>query len=124
MASLKDATEFLFGVKIDKKTEWIINIFLLIFLSAVFLIMSKYSKKQGELMAEKRKQSQFSGIVDSLYSDKANHAVVSVFFKDGIKKTGFPESYYYAIKKNDSLYKLKNNDTIYLKRGNIIKKLN
>lgn len=124
MISLKNVTEFLFGVKIDKKTEWIMNICLLIFLIAVFLLISTHSKNQSELMGEKRKQSQFFGVVDSLYSDRSNHAQVSVFFKDGNKKTGFPESYYYAIKKNDSLYKLKNNDTIYLKRGNIIKKLN
>ena len=124
MVSLKDATEFLFGVKIDKKTEWIMNICLLLFMIAVFLLMSKYSKKQSMLMTEKRKQSQFSGIVDSLFSDHSNHAQVSIFFKDGNKQTGYPESYYYAINKNDSLYKLKNNDTIYLKRGNIIKKLN
>lgn len=70
MVSLKDATEFLFGVKIDKKTEWIMNICLLIFLIAVFLLMSKYSKNQSELIAEKRKQSQFSGVVDSLYCDR------------------------------------------------------
>ena len=124
MVSIKDATEFLFGFKMNKKTEWIINICIIVFFIVCFWFIPKYSKKQSELMTEKWKQSHFSGIVDSLYCDRSNHAIVSVFFKDGNKERGLPEAYYYAIKKNDSLFKLKNNDTIYLKRGNIIKKLN
>ncbi len=35
----KNIIEFLFGVKIDKKTDWIINICILILILSAFLII-------------------------------------------------------------------------------------
>lgn len=116
--------EGLFGVKIDNLTRWILNLIILILIILAFWLIPKYSKQQGELLSKKWNQSNFSGIVDSLYCDYSNHAVVSIFFNNGNKQTGLPQEYFYTIKKDDSLYKLKNNDTIYLKRDTEIIKLN
>jgi len=35
----KNIIEFLFGVKIDKKTDWIINICILVLIISVFLMI-------------------------------------------------------------------------------------
>ncbi|AQY23307.1 hypothetical protein [Riemerella anatipestifer] len=80
--------------------------------------------KQNEKLTENWTKSEFSGIVDSLFSDYSNHAVTTIYFKDGNKKTNLPQSYYYSIKKNDTIFKEKNNDTIFIKRENKIIKLN
>lgn len=123
MFTPKKIIENLFGIKIKGKTNIIINLSILIFVALCFYFIPKFSKKQGMIIKENWSKSEFSGIVDSLSHDYANHAGTTIYLSNGIKKTNLPQHYYYTIKKDDSIYKPINNDSIFIKRQNQLIKL-
>lgn len=118
MIEPKIIIETLFGVKLSKTTNFIINFSLLIFIILGFWLIPKYAKKQGEKMHEEWNELRFSGIVDSLSIDYKNHAITTIYLKNGFKKGNLPQHYFYSIKKNDSINKLSKNDSIFIKRNN------
>ncbi len=124
MVPPKIIIEKIWGVKLSNRMNWFVNLFILLFVLLCFWLLPKYSEKQSEKLAENWNKKEFSGIVDSLYSDHSNHAVTSIYFTNGTKQTNLSESYYYAIKKSDSIFKIKSNDTIFIKRENKILKIN
>lgn len=113
MFTPKKIIECLFGVKLSRATNWIINGIILIFLILSFLLIPKYSDKKSKHSNVKWRSSQFSGLVDSTSQDFENHAVTTVYFKSGINKTNLPQHYY-------SIFKVSGTDSISVKRNNKI----
>ncbi|WP_407405367.1 hypothetical protein [Chryseobacterium sp.] len=122
MFSNKGIIEFLFGLKVNKTANLIINGIILIFTILCFLLIPKYANKKHKKANENWKNEQFSGIVDSLSRDLRNHAVTTLYFKNGKNRSSLSQHYFYSIKKNDSVFKVSGTDSIYLKRNNIILK--
>lgn len=122
MFSNKGIIEFLFGIKVSKTANLIVNGIILIFILLYFLLIPKYADEIHEKSNENWKNEQFSGIVDSLSRDFRNHAVTTLYFKNGKTRSHLSQYYFYSIKKNDSVFKVSGTDSIYVKRNNIILK--
>ena len=113
----KNIIESLFGIKVSKTGNIILNGIILLLILIAFWQIPKLSKKQSLKLKESWNISSFNGVVDSITKDNQNHAVTTIFLKNKDKICCLSQTYYYSLKTGDSIYKIKNNDTIFVNRN-------
>ena|SRR5690606_9282369 len=120
MIAPKNIFESLFGIKISRTGNLILNGIILLLILTAFWQIPKISKKQSLKLKNSWNSSSFNGVVDSLTKDNANHAVTKIFLKGNDKICCLSQTYFYSLKTGDSIYKFKNNDTIFVNRDSKI----